>query len=30
LTAAGRKQLGLEEAKFMDLFGTIQRILRET
>jgi transcriptional regulator len=30
LTATGRKQLGLEEAKFMDVFGTIQRILRET
>lgn len=29
LTRAGRKQLGLEEAKFMALYGAITRVMRE-
>ena len=28
ITAAGRKQLGLEEESFAELFGAIQRVLR--
>ena len=28
LTAAGRKQLGVEEASFAELFGAIQRVIR--
>ena len=28
LTAAGRKQLGVEEQSFAELFGAIQRVLR--
>jgi PadR family transcriptional regulator len=28
LTAAGRKQLGLEEASFVEVFGAIQRVMR--
>jgi PadR family transcriptional regulator, regulatory protein PadR len=30
LTAAGRKQLGLEEAKFNALYGAISRVLKGT
>ena len=30
LTAAGRKQLGLEEAKFNTLYGAITRVLKGT
>jgi len=28
LTAAGRKQLGIEEESFAELFGAIQRVIR--
>ena len=28
LTAAGRKQLGIEEQSFTELFGAIQRVIR--
>ena len=28
ISAAGRKQLGIEEANFAELFGAIQRVLR--
>lgn len=30
LTAAGRKQLGVEEAKFNALYGAIARVMRES
>jgi PadR family transcriptional regulator PadR len=30
LTAAGRKQLGVEEARFSEMFGAIMRIMKTT
>jgi transcriptional regulator len=30
LTAAGRKQLGVEELRFSQLFGAIQRVMKTT
>lgn len=30
ITTAGRKQLGVEEAGFAQLFGAIQRVMRDT
>ena len=30
LTAAGRKQLGVEEARFNEVFGAIRRVMRTT
>jgi transcriptional regulator len=30
LTAAGRKQLGIEEARFSEMFGAIMRVMKTT
>jgi DNA-binding PadR family transcriptional regulator len=30
LTAAGRKQLGVEESRFAQMFGAIMRVMRTT
>ena len=30
LTAAGKKQLGVEEARFSEMFGAIMRVMRTT